>query len=276
MAQPGRALAWGARGRQFESARPDHSPESTGTFANTKGKALSAFPFIVPATAISLDGVLPDALQAWVRDEPRAVAAQGVEQARADFPDAPPEAPGALQAVAVVEPASAAQGAERARAGFLDAPPEVPGALQAVAVEPGGFPRLAAEQGEPHSPVWLGLDEPLPGVLVPVPQAELHSPGALQVAQPDEPQLPAPAPCVPAAAYGQASGQESCDSSLEDVTTQQPPGVHDLQKPTVAGRSPSGGHVLFEPPADQHAARGRQCSPQAKAAPSGHRGRRCS
>ena len=24
MAQPGRALAWGARGRQFKSARPDH------------------------------------------------------------------------------------------------------------------------------------------------------------------------------------------------------------------------------------------------------------
>ena len=24
VAQPGRALAWGARGRQFESARPDH------------------------------------------------------------------------------------------------------------------------------------------------------------------------------------------------------------------------------------------------------------
>src|ERR1700757_4758109 len=25
VAQPGRALAWGARGRQFKSARPDHS-----------------------------------------------------------------------------------------------------------------------------------------------------------------------------------------------------------------------------------------------------------
>ena len=24
VAQPGRALAWGARGRQFKSARPDH------------------------------------------------------------------------------------------------------------------------------------------------------------------------------------------------------------------------------------------------------------
>jgi hypothetical protein len=26
VAQPGRALAWGARGRQFKSARPDQSP----------------------------------------------------------------------------------------------------------------------------------------------------------------------------------------------------------------------------------------------------------
>jgi hypothetical protein len=25
VAQPGRALAWGARGRQFKSARPDHN-----------------------------------------------------------------------------------------------------------------------------------------------------------------------------------------------------------------------------------------------------------
>ena len=28
VAQPGRALAWGARGRQFKSARPDHLNQS--------------------------------------------------------------------------------------------------------------------------------------------------------------------------------------------------------------------------------------------------------
>jgi hypothetical protein len=34
VAQPGRALAWGARGRQFKSARPDHDfPIVIGLFA---------------------------------------------------------------------------------------------------------------------------------------------------------------------------------------------------------------------------------------------------
>ena len=40
VAQPGRALAWGARGRQFKSARPDHSfslPLSRPQFGSTWG-----------------------------------------------------------------------------------------------------------------------------------------------------------------------------------------------------------------------------------------------
>jgi hypothetical protein len=36
VAQPGRALAWGARGRQFKSARPDHSIlSSCGVYSST-------------------------------------------------------------------------------------------------------------------------------------------------------------------------------------------------------------------------------------------------
>src|SRR5438046_5463977 len=56
VAQPGRALAWGARGRQFKSARPDHS---------TSYILLHAFP---PNFDYSPGGTVPDKLSQFIRE----------------------------------------------------------------------------------------------------------------------------------------------------------------------------------------------------------------
>src|ERR1700752_5212464 len=46
VAQPGRALAWGARGRQFKSARPDHSNSRIATLESASGRTKSVAPLL--------------------------------------------------------------------------------------------------------------------------------------------------------------------------------------------------------------------------------------
>ncbi len=55
VAQPGRALAWGARGRQFKSARPDHFSETLAAGSFTSFRISPAAPAsLTPAKRLNL------------------------------------------------------------------------------------------------------------------------------------------------------------------------------------------------------------------------------
>src|SRR5437588_5146943 len=67
VAQPGRALAWGARGRQFKSARPDHFLRSSNLQRTEKLKTNRCS---TPRRSVSVERVLPEYLAMLVHSRP--------------------------------------------------------------------------------------------------------------------------------------------------------------------------------------------------------------